>query len=505
MNNNGHRLAILRGILAVMVILFSVMTLLFSHSHITTLHESRVDPLESMMGMKKMGAKTTTQVWKQPKNEGQRPARNKEGAAATTNKATPSLQTKSKLTNTKMVEEVDSVMVKKDDKPAEAENEKEEYETPPSSDSKDQDETEPDKKFEKEDQDKHNDLLTPSDTTATRQSNTTKFVRYNNVAIVTKIHGLHNWQTLEQGLCLFHYAYNHKVLYDIIIFTAEPIPNEDIERLQKMIAPSKFSVVMDNRGLQEEIAALPHAKYQFLLNYCNITSTDHLTWFSECGEGKIKYRLAYNWQAEFRSLHIWHHPALKDYRYMFWLDTDAFCTKPIEKDPVEYFIQNEGVIMFEHFPQAYSNMKIQRKVAEGFNHTICELKVSEEGNFVVKLGSPRHCHKRGIPNIHGFLHITDMDFFRSPQVMQSLEGMFGDCFLCRTPDDQLAVTAPTAIYAPERSFDMRSKGFHLDIFHNTYLDGWERAMPAGFKKYWSEKAKFTLPSADGICPIVAKN
>ena len=65
-------------------------------------------------------------------------------------------------------------------------------------------------------------------------------------------------------------------------FSAEAVPVENIESLQKMLAPVKISVVVDNRGLQEEIAALPQAKYDAFLKMCNVTSPTNLTWFSIC-------------------------------------------------------------------------------------------------------------------------------------------------------------------------------------------------------------------------------
>jgi len=293
------------------------------------------------------------------------------------------------------------------------------------------------------------------------------------------------------------------VLYDIVVFSAEPVPLENIESLQKMLSPAvNFSVVVDNRGLQEEIAALAESsptKYDAFLKMCNVSSPANLTWFSTCGTD----RLAYNWQAEFRSVHIWHHPAMADYKTMLWLDSDGFATEPWRKDPIDYFIENDGVIMFDHFPQASSKQWIQKRLYEGFNSTICKLKLSKDtGNLVTKLGPAGKCLDRGIPNIHGFFHITNMDFYRSPIVQQGLATLLGDCFLCRFPDDQLAVTAPAAILAPERSWEMRSKGFHLNVFHNNKLDGIDQAKPAGFKKYWEHVGQHTLPTAAaGICPV----
>jgi len=332
----------------------------------------------------------------------------------------------------------------------------------------------------------------------THINNSTGFVRHDKVAIVTKIHGKHQWSLLEQSLCLLHFAYNHKLLYDIIVFSTDPVPEENIESLRAMLASTKVSLVVDNKGLQNEIADLPTEKHEFLKKLCNVTDTSTLNWFSVCENN----RLAYNWQAEFRGKRLWHHPALAEYKTMFWMDTDGFATKPWENDPIDYFIRNEGVIMFDHFPQAHSKFYVQQGIFDGFGATLCEIKLDKTtGNLLPKYGAENKCRERGVPNIHGFFHITNLDFYRSPAVTKGLDSIFGDCFLCRQPDDQLAVTAPAAMLAPERSWEMRSKGFHLDVFHNSMMDGIDTAKPGGFIKYWDQKGQYTLPAAVGVCKV----
>jgi len=370
--------------------------------------------------------------------------------------------------------------------------------------------------------------FTPSDITSnsnltispTLLNNTTtkekKFFRYDNVAIVTKIHGPHQWKLVVQSMCLLHFAYNNQVLYDIIVFTAEPIPKEYIESLQKMLAPANVSIVIDNRGLQEEIAALTPARYKNFMERCNVSSPKNLTWFSNCrgelnGYGK-PIRLAYAWQAEFRSMHIWHHPSLVDYKYMLWLDTDGFCTKPWKNDPVEYFIKNNGIIMFDHFPQGQAPGRIQPLILKAFNASVCYLRLNKQKGHLERTlihddTVNSVCGNQPIPNIHGFFHITNLDFYRSQPVKHGLETLIGDCFLCRSPDDQLSVTIPAAIFEPERSWEMRSKGFKLDVFHNFELDGIDRVKPPGFVKYWKTVAKLNLSSTDGMhtCPVTERD
>lgn len=339
------------------------------------------------------------------------------------------------------------------------------------------------------------------------QISTPEFVRHPGVVIATKVHGPgYDWDMLEQSLCLLHYAYNHRVLYDIVVFSTLPVPRDHIRSLRNLTAPARVTVVVDNQGIQNEINQLPEDKHVYLLKRCNVTSSKGITWETECEgiESHHQERLAYNWQAEFRSLRVWHHPALASYRYMMWVDADSFCTKPWERDPVAFAIDKEAVILFDHFPQGHSKPWIQNRMFEAFGAKLCKLWLTDEGKLATHTRSDGYCGQMGIPNIHGFFHITDMFFYRSPEVQKAIQTLFGHCFLCRFPDDQLSVTAPAAMLAPNRSLEMRTTmGTHLDVFHNHKLDGIDQCIPAGFKKYWPEVAAKTLPSADGMCPIVA--
>jgi hypothetical protein len=369
-------------------------------------------------------------------------------------------------------------------------------------------------------------ITAPSVSNVTNSSAPTAFKRYDKVVIVTKIHGPNQKQLVRQSFCLLHHAYNHKLLYDMVVFTANPLPAKELQIWREMVAPAKLTVVMDNMGFQEEIAALPPSAYNLFLERCRITDpadVKNLTWWSHCREpGETKGeggRLAYNWQAEFRSTRIWTHPALANYKYMLWIDADGFCSKPWEKDPVEYFIENKGVTMFDHFPQGSENkLAHKRRILDGFNQTVCDVQMNKElghmeRNLVDKEGFERHlegknkkCRVSRIPMIHGFMHITDLDFYRQPKVINGLKTLLGDCFACRTPDDQLAVTLPAIMYAPEKTWDMRKHGFTLKVVHNFHFDGQgtDKPSPPGFVRYWNEVAKKDFPSA-AKCKVVARD
>jgi hypothetical protein len=228
-----------------------------------------------------------------------------------------------------------------------------------------------------------------------------EFKHHKGVVIATKIHGPHQWGLLQQSLCLLHFAYNKRVKYDIVVFSSEPIPAGMLQSIKSLLAPAKVTVALDNRGLKEEIAALSPSRYKSFLNKCrdhillnsmeiNTDSetgidigTDtkvllddqsilqNLTWYSDCGDG----RLAYNWQAEFRSRHIWHHPALAKYKWMMWMDTDSFCTKPWQRDPVALAIRNDLAIFFDNYHGGGSR-NLARAIAKGFHVSLCQSRLT---------------------------------------------------------------------------------------------------------------------------------
>jgi hypothetical protein len=322
-----------------------------------------------------------------------------------------------------------------------------------------------------------------------------EFERQEGVVIATKLHGRVYLKMLKQSLCLLTAAYNNRLHYDILVFTTTATFNSsDIASLRSIVAPANLTIVVDNDGLQGEIAKLSPDRRTKFLKRCGGKPPENLTWFSDCPG-----RLAYNWQAEFRAWHIWKHPALEPYRYMMWMDTDGFCTKVWDRDPVAYMIRHELAIFFDNWPMGSARGKdIQDRIVDAFNTTLCRLTL-ENGQLNAWTGMP--CPTALIRLIHGFFHITDLDFYRSDVVMHWAETLIGDCFLCRKYDDQVAVTIPAAILAPERAWDMRANGLHLDVFHNGQLDGKEKTRGGGFKKFWKWYGNETFPEAFDTCHV----
>jgi hypothetical protein len=348
-------------------------------------------------------------------------------------------------------------------------------------------------------------VVTPETTNNDTNSNGNKiiveFERQDRVVIVTKLHSRVHFSLLEQSLCLLHYAYNIRLNYDIVVFYTEDIPYDYVERIKAIVAPAKISVIMDNKGLHEEVNDLNPERKAALLQRCNVTTVDEMDWFTNCMEDKAGLqRLAYTWQAEFRALHIWHHPALREYKYMMWLDTDGFCTRVWPRDPIAYFIQQKLVMMFDHFPQGSSRgEEFQERFRAAFNTTLCGIHMTKKGKLVAHMGDNLRCNPPRIPQIHGFLHITDLDFYRSDPVMKWNRILIGKEKFMRRFDDQIAVTVPVAILAPDQSQEMERAGLKLDVFHNYKLDG--KYQVGGFLNYWRKYGSSNFSEAYGKCEV----
>ena len=183
-----------------------------------------------------------------------------------------------------------------------------------------------------------------------------------------------------------------------------------------------------------------------------------------------------------------------------WLDADAFCTKVWTVDPIQVMIENDLVVLFDNWPKgSHKGEDVSQRMWDAFGVFICSLQVSE-GHFYSKLGNTT-CRGARVGDIHGFFHITNMDFYRSDIVQNFAKKWIGDGFLQRRYDDQAALTIPAAILAPEKAWDMRDNKIRLDMFHNFDLDGRGNEWVGGFKKFWKKNATTRFPDAVHVCRI----
>jgi hypothetical protein len=336
------------------------------------------------------------------------------------------------------------------------------------------------------------------------------FVKQPGVVIGVKIHGPGHVIQLKQSLCLLKAAYNDRLNYDIMIFVTEALSDNEVRDIKEVVHPAHVIIETDKQTLSQQISRLTRDQKQDLLNRCSKNSTDELFWWTRCCDEDNKgdcMPLAYNWQAEFRSKWIWYSKGLARYKWMMWYDSDAMATKVWQQDPVAFAIRNQLKMLFDHFPQGYRAHEELRGMMEDAYHGdhICDVKLVD-GHLEPfrKVGG---CKKPKIPQIHGFFHITDLDFYRSEANLKWFNNMIGDRKFSRSWDDQLAVTVPAALLAPNRSWDMNSNGIILDIYHNQHFDGdtKRRHRGGGYVHWWENFSNTSFPEAIEECAVYVKN
>jgi hypothetical protein len=337
------------------------------------------------------------------------------------------------------------------------------------------------------------------------------FVRQPHVVIGIKIHGPGHVTQLKQSLCLLKAAYNNRLNYDILLFVTEALSNNDARDLKEIVHPAHLIVETDKQTLSQQIAKMTLDQKQQLLQRCGKNSTDDLFWWTRCCDEDNHgdcMPLAYNWQAEFRSKWIWYSKNLAKYKWMMWYDSDAMATKVWRQDPVAFAIRHRLVMLFDHFPQGYrAHSELRGMMEDAYNGDyICDVKLVN-GQLQAIRKAPGGCSKPKIPQIHGFFHITDLDFYRSDANLKWFNNMIGDRKFTRTWDDQLAVTVPAAVLAANRSWDMNSHGMVLDIYHNQHLDGdvKRRQRGGGFVHWWENNSNTSFPEAIEECSPFVKN
>lgn len=161
------------------------------------------------------------------------------------------------------------------------------------------------------------------------QSEIRDFERQDGVVIAVKIHGdKDSVNELQQSLCLLKQAYNGRMQYDHVVFTTLQLPDAAIANLKILASPAKLTVVRDSKSVLEEIQSLSESQRQRFFQRCNFTQAQvdegKIKWKTKCQENLPHVKngeLSYNWMAEFRTKHLWTHPALAKYDYMMWVRT----------------------------------------------------------------------------------------------------------------------------------------------------------------------------------------
>jgi hypothetical protein len=302
------------------------------------------------------------------------------------------------------------------------------------------------------------------------------FTRHDGVAIVTKTYSLQDngEKELKRMICLMNAAYNRHVNYDFVIFIAMPFSKSQEVELQQHAYPAKLTLVQEPT-LEEHLANMTKEETDFLFKRCNVTDGENISWMHYCTE-KDSYHtnnLAYSWQAEFRAAHIYKHPALRDHKYMIWLDTDSWIMRDWDKDPIQAMVDNDLVILFDAFNYGRtSNPKLKEKMEYAYDKAICSASLNEEKGHL----EAQMCEGDASPiisQVGGFNHITNLDVYRKDIHQKFLLNMVGEYKFARQWDDQLGVTVPALYESPERSWDARRNGFNFGIVHHFKIDAAE--------------------------------
>jgi hypothetical protein len=204
---------------------------------------------------------------------------------------------------------------------------------------------------------------------------------------------------------------------------------------------------------------------------------------------------------------------------MMWIDADAFCTRTWKQDPIATAVRYNLTLLFDHFPQgAARGSEFPTLTHRVFHKTICDVQLTENGTLSAKEGKCLGKKGSRIRQVHGFLHVTKLDFFRSTKVMEWNSAMInfgskneddqsgdgrddGIYRFSRLFDDQIGITIPAAVLAPTSSRDMKSMGVHLRVMHNYVLDGFMADWRGYFVPWWKRNANTSFPEATEHCIV----
>eukprot|EP00536_Pseudo-nitzschia_multiseries_P008631 jgi/Psemu1/325289/estExt_fgenesh1_pg.C_2220007 len=153
-----------------------------------------------------------------------------------------------------------------------------------------------------------------------------------------------------------------------------------------------------------------------------------------------------------------------------WMDSDVFCTRVWEQDPIAAMQRYDLALLFDHFPQgAAMGWEFPQRAKEAFNRTVCDISMVD-GRLVARDGRCYHRPSSRIKQVHGFFH---------PHL--------------RRPD-------PAAVLAGNRSYDMRTIGVKTRVFHNYVIDGRMQDWRGYFVNWWNRNANTSFPEALE-CPV----
>mmetsp|Transcript_44705 Transcript_44705/g.97274 ORF Transcript_44705/g.97274 Transcript_44705/m.97274 type:complete len:422 (+) Transcript_44705:84-1349(+) len=299
-------------------------------------------------------------------------------------------------------------------------------------------------------------------------------------AIVFKIHGPRNLASLLQSLCLLTQAYNGVARRDVVIFSDLRLDDAEMQQLQQTAAPASIDVISMHATPQEILLTLSSSVQERVAVACN-SSIELIDWETVCCE-KDDHLFTYcfpmgylimNW---FRIVELWTHPRLAAYDYILQMDSDSFCTKPWEHDPIEVLAEQNLTYCFNNELTWADNSLVRGVRAlsrEHFGKPTCEVKVEgghlslDETSCISDLDTEAILHV-----MWGNFQVARLAFFRAAPFQAWARRFAADGYIfTRRWDDQTALTVALAQLAPEQTWQLAGLGLDLGIFHNANLNG----------------------------------
>lgn len=243
-----------------------------------------------------------------------------------------------------------------------------------------------------------------------------------------------------------------------------------------------------------------------------LTLIYHFIYLSSYEEKAGWYTLGHAWQSVFRSYELWKHPALAQYKYMIWMDDDAFPTNSWRKDPIATMVEENLILLYHTFPARFGkSQKVIESMEVAYDQALCyihntnEFKGNNTGKFVVRYCTPREKEDLSLTKIglvHGMMHITNLDVYRKPRHLKFNQALVQQKRIpySREWDDRIAVTVPAAMEDPERAWEMRMNGFDIAIHHNGRVDG-KGNLAKTFNAWW-QRFNRTFPVGRDMCSHV---
>ena len=161
-------------------------------------------------------------------------------------------------------------------------------------------------------------------------------------------------------------------------------------------------------------------------------------------------------------------------------------------------VKNNLTLMFDNIYGRTLWPELKTKQMKAYNRSICRIGLAEEGHLLAK-----ECEGEDdrieLWQIHGFFHITNMEFYRSERHYNFLRILVEDYRFSRKWDDQIAVMVPVLIEEPEKAWDLRSHNFTLRIAHHGLYDGKEINNYRNKKRWWDNDIKGNWTAGVALC------